>query len=99
MHTFSQILAEHLATIGGKTREIQDTFALDSQLKTKLAQENNYFAEEIVSVPCAGGIQVTADEFPKPDTTKEGLGKLKTVFKDNVSDKIIKHFRHCRFIL
>lgn len=55
-----------------------------SQTKTKEAQENNYFAEEIVPVS-VGDKQIVVDEHPKGNTTKDGLSKLKPAFKTDVS--------------
>jgi hypothetical protein len=43
-----------------------------------------YFAEEIVPVEIAGKmpVKIDTDEHPRPETTLEGLGKLKTPFRD-----------------
>ncbi len=44
-----------------------------------------YFAAEIVPVEIAGGksgpVTVAADEHPRPDTTLEGLAKLKPIVR------------------
>jgi 3-oxoadipyl-CoA thiolase len=61
-------------------RAAQDAFAYRSQMRAAKAQTDGYFAEEIVSVEVRGKktiTQVTADEHPRPDTTIEGLAKLK----------------------
>lgn len=67
------------------SRESQDQFAYDSQMKCKAAMESGRLAEEIVPVEIKGRRgQVTVvdtDEFPKPDTTLEGLAKLRPVFE------------------
>ena len=66
------------------TREQQDEFAAASHQKAALAQKNGVFDEEIVAVqvPQRKGdpIEVTADEGIRPDTTAEGLGKLRPAF-------------------
>jgi acetyl-CoA C-acetyltransferase len=76
--------AERLAEKYNITREEQDQFAYNSQMKAINAQENGYFDEEIVPVEInsrKGHIVVTKDEGIKPNTTLEGLSKLKPVFK------------------
>ncbi len=66
-------------------RADQDAFALRSQQRTAEAMKAGRLAEEIVavSIPQKKGepVQVTADEQPRPDTTLEGLAKLKGIVK------------------
>jgi 3-oxoadipyl-CoA thiolase len=68
------------------TRADQDAFALRSQQRAGKAIASGYFAEEIVPVEAPGGrggpIVVDQDEHPRPDTTLEGLAKLKTPFRN-----------------
>ena len=63
------------------SRTDQDAFALRSQQRAGRATASGYFAEEIVAVEVPGGkagpIAVGKDEHPRPDTTLEGLAKLK----------------------
>jgi len=63
------------------SRADQDAFALRSQQRAGKAIASGYFAEEIVPVEAPGGkagpIKVDKDEHPRPDTTLEGLAKLK----------------------
>ena len=67
------------------TRADQDAFALRSQRRAGTAIASGYFAEEIVAVEAPGGksgpIVVDKDEHPRPETTLEGLAKLKTPFR------------------
>jgi 3-oxoadipyl-CoA thiolase len=67
-------------------RKDQDAFALRSQQRAGQAIAAGYFAEEIVPVEAPGGrsgpIIVDKDEHPRPDTTLEGLAKLKTPFRN-----------------
>jgi 3-oxoadipyl-CoA thiolase len=67
-------------------RKDQDAFALRSQQRAAKAIAAGYFAEEIVPVEAPGGksgpIIVDKDEHPRPDTTLEGLAKLKTPFRN-----------------
>jgi 3-oxoadipyl-CoA thiolase len=68
--------AENVAERYHITREEQDRFAYESQMRTKAAAAKNVFAEEIVAVA-----DVKADEHPRPDTTLDALAKLKPAFK------------------
>jgi 3-oxoadipyl-CoA thiolase len=62
-------------------RADQDAFALRSQQRAAAAASAGYFSEEIVPVEVADGKapprKVKADEHPRPQTTIEGLAKLK----------------------
>src|SRR6195256_3529430 len=62
-------------------RADQDAFALRSQQRAGKAIASGYFAEEIVPVAVPGGkagpVKVDKDEHPRPETTLEGLAKLK----------------------
>jgi 3-oxoadipyl-CoA thiolase len=62
-------------------RADQDAFALRSQQRAGQAIASGYFAEEIVPVEVPGGragpVKVDKDEHPRPETTLEGLAKLK----------------------
>ncbi len=76
--------AELLAEKYSITREEQDQFALESQMKAKKAIESGAFKEEIIplEIQTKKGTRVFAiDEHPKFDTTLEKLGRLPTVFK------------------
>jgi 3-oxoadipyl-CoA thiolase len=79
--------AENVADEWHISREDQDAFALRSQQRTAEAKNNGIFAEEIVSVtaPAKKGDPqiVSEDEQPRPDTTLEGLAKLKPIVKPN----------------
>ena len=81
--------AENLVEKYNITREDQDTFALNSQMKATQAQQLGRFAKEIVSVaiPQRKGepIVFSQDEFIKSNTTKEGLSKLRPAFKKDGS--------------
>ncbi len=63
------------------SRADQDAFAFRSQQRAGQAIASGYFAEEIVAVEVPGGragpVTVDKDEHPRPDTTMEGLAKLK----------------------
>lgn len=66
------------------TREMQDEWALASQQKYQKAHNEDKFKDELmpVEIPQRKGdpIIFDKDEFPKPNTTLQGLAKLKPVY-------------------
>lgn len=76
--------AENLAVRDKISRIDQDKFAFHSQMKAVAAQQKGRFAKEIagIGIPQRKGDPriFDADEFIKPDTTLEILGKLKPAF-------------------
>jgi len=91
------LTAERLADQFGISREDSDAFALRSHEKAVAAVETGRFAGEIVPVdvvqrgPQPGGgvaertTRFERDEGPRPDSTLEGLAKLRPVFKQGGS--------------
>jgi acetyl-CoA C-acetyltransferase len=77
------ITAENIAKKYNITREEQDLFSLNSQMKIKFAQENNLFDEEIIPIKTQDGRVFEKDEFPRNDTSLEKLRELKPAFKKN----------------
>ncbi len=77
--------AENLNEIYKISREDQDKFALWSQQKAARAMQNNRFEKEIVPVeiPQKKGESklFTYDEFIKPESTPDGLAKLRPSFR------------------
>ncbi|MGE9694166.1 thiolase family protein [Streptomyces sp. NRRL F-5630] len=71
---------EEVAALDGTTREQSDAFALRSHQRAVAAQEAGHFDREIVAVPVKDG-EVTRDEGPRPGSSMEKLGKLRTVFR------------------
>ena len=73
--------AENVAEAFAVSREDQDAFAARSQARAGAAMASGRLAREItpVEIPQRKGdpLQVTADEHPRPDTTAEGLARLK----------------------
>ncbi|MCQ6282413.1 thiolase family protein [Bacillus sp. EB600] len=67
------------------SREDQDLFAYNSQMRAKAAIENERFAKEIVPVEIKGRkgavTIVDQDEHPKPHTTLAALAKLRPAFE------------------
>ncbi|MGL5434928.1 MAG: thiolase family protein [Lachnospiraceae bacterium] len=74
--------AENVADKYGITRAEMDSFSLDSQRKAAKAQDDGCFKKEIIPVKLSEGVFDT-DECIRKDTTLEGLGQLKTVFKED----------------
>lgn len=81
--------AENLVEKYHISREDQDAFAYWSQMKASKAQQSGRLAEEIITVEIpqrkADPIRFSDDEFIKPNTTKEVLGKLRPAFKKDGS--------------
>jgi acetyl-CoA acyltransferase len=87
------LTAENLVRKYGITREQADEFALRSHTRALAAIRDQKFQEEIVplkvqvELPAMNGTQPSfkeisfaIDEGPRPDTSREGLAKLKPVF-------------------
>ena len=79
------VTAENLVEKYNISREDQDAFAYRSQMKATKAQESGRLAKEIVNVEIPqrkkDPIIFANDEFIKPTTTPEILGKLRGAFK------------------
>jgi len=77
--------AGEVALQNGITREMQDEWAYGSQQKYRKASEEGKFNDELMAVEIPrrkkDPVVFTKDEFPKPDTSLEGLGKLRTVYE------------------
>jgi acetyl-CoA acyltransferase 2 len=75
--------AENLARKFEIGREEQDEYALRSQQEAKRALDAGYFSEEIVPVDVAtrkSTVRFEVDDHLRPQTTLEGLAKLKPAF-------------------
>jgi acetyl-CoA acetyltransferase family protein len=80
--------AENLARKHEVSREEQDAYALRSQVEAKRALEAGYLAEEIVPVEVKtrkGSFVFSVDDHPRPQTTLEGLAKLRPAFSKDGS--------------
>lgn len=78
------VTAENIAKRWNISREEQDEFALQSQLKTEAAQKSGKFKDEIapVVIPQRKGepVVVDADEYPRHGSTIDKLAKLPPAF-------------------
>jgi len=76
------ISADLIATREGYSREMVDTYALQSQQRAAFAQENGYFDRSLVSVHDQNGLSILEkDEFLRPTTTLEKLAGLPLAFE------------------
>ena len=81
------ITAENLAAKWGITREEQDAFALESQVRAAKAIADGRFKGQIVPITFQtkkGDVVFDTDEHPRA-TTLEALGKMKPAFKKDGS--------------
>ncbi|MCC6849686.1 MAG: acetyl-CoA C-acetyltransferase [Deltaproteobacteria bacterium] len=75
------ISADLIATIDRFSRDDLDRFALESQQRAKQALAEGRFAKSVVPAKNLDGtVALDRDEFPRPETTLEGLGKLEPSF-------------------
>lgn len=86
--------AERVAARWKVTREDQDRWAFGSQQKAARAWQRGAFADQIVPISVeqvtwhgskkeTRCVDFARDELPRPDTSMEGLAKLKPAFKQN----------------
>jgi 3-oxoadipyl-CoA thiolase len=76
---------ENVADRNEITRGDQDAFALLSQLRAAAAMTDGRLHGQLISVPIpqrdGSVIMVDRDEHPRPDTTPEGLARLRPAFR------------------
>ena len=76
------ICADTIATMEGISREALDDLSLESQKRADHAIRNGHFARSVVPVYHADGtLALDHEEFPRPQTTREGLAGLKPAFQ------------------
>ena len=83
MHPQSQqgVCADAIATLEGIDRDAVDDLALVSQARAAKAIAEGRFDKSLIAVKNPDGtVALDHEEFPRPETTKEGLAELKTVF-------------------
>ncbi|CPR11497.1 acetyl-CoA acetyltransferase [Mycobacterium bohemicum DSM 44277] len=74
--------ADLIATMEGFSRDDVDAYALRSQELAAAAWSGGYFAKSVVPVRDQNGLLILDhDEHMRPDTTMEGLAKLKPAFE------------------
>lgn len=74
--------ADTIATLDGYSREDVDAFAVESQRRAAHARDNGYFDKSVLPVRDKNGLMILErDDFIKPGTTVETLGKLRASFE------------------
>ena len=75
------VCADAIATLEGIPREALDALAFKSQQNAAQAIENGYFDKSLVPVfSTDGSLALDKEEFPRPQTTLEGLAELQASF-------------------
>lgn len=75
------ICADAIATLEGISREALDQLALVSQQRAAAAIAGGHFSKSLIPVYRAdGSLALDHEEFPRPQTTLEGLSQLKASF-------------------
>jgi len=75
------VCGDAIASIEGITREALDALALVSQQRADVAIKEGRFAKSVVPVLNEdGSVALDREEFPRPETTAEGLASLKPAF-------------------
>jgi acetyl-CoA C-acetyltransferase len=80
------VCGDAIAAREGITRADVDALGYDSQQKAKAAIAEGRFAKSLITVyNDDGSVALDHEEFPRPDTTMEGLAALKASF-DGIAD-------------
>jgi acetyl-CoA C-acetyltransferase len=80
------VCGDAIAAMEGISRTDVDALGYDSQMKAKAAIAGGHFAKSLVTVyNDDGSVALDHEEFPRPETTLEGLGQLKASF-DGIAD-------------
>src|SRR5689334_23375887 len=75
------VCADAIATLEGISREDTDQLALVSQQRAAAAIANGHFSKSLVPVFHEdGSLALDKEEYPRPQTTLEGLAALKPAF-------------------
>ncbi len=73
--------ADLIASLDGASREECDRVGLTSQQRTAAAQKAGYFDRSLIPIHNDdGSLALDRDEYPRPETTLEGLGQLNPSF-------------------
>jgi acetyl-CoA C-acetyltransferase len=75
------VCGDAIAAQEGITREVVDALALESQRRADIAIKEGRFDKSVVPVMNDdGSVALDHEEFPRPETTAEGLASLKASF-------------------
>ncbi len=76
------VCADAIATLEGISREAVDQLAAESQRRADIAIRNGHFDRSLITVYKEdGSVALDHEEFPRPQTTFEGLSELKPSFE------------------
>ena len=76
------VCADAIATMEGISRQDVDSLALESQRRAAAAIAGGHFNKSLVAVHNEdGSVALDHEEFPRPNTTAEGLANLKPSFE------------------
>jgi len=76
------VCADAIATLENIPRGALDDLSLESQKRADHAIRNGYFAKSLVLVHHENGtLALDREEYPRPQTTREGLAALKPAFQ------------------
>ena len=73
--------AENVANLKGVSREEQDDFAYESQMRYAKADAEGFWAHEITPIELPDGSTLDKDDSPRPGTERGKLGELQPVFR------------------
>ena len=80
--THQGVCGDAIATLEGISRRALDDLALESQKRAAVAIAENRFVKSLIKVYKADGtLALDHEEFPRPQTTAEGLASLKPAFE------------------
>jgi Acetyl-CoA acetyltransferase len=96
------ISADLIATLEGFTREDLDAIALRSQQNAAKAIRECRFSKSLFPVrdPFTGQVVLDRDEFPRPDTTAEGLAHSilpSSILVKRLQGRMVRHSTNLRF--
>jgi acetyl-CoA C-acetyltransferase len=76
------VCADAIAAMEGITREELEALGVESQRRADIAIKEGRFAKSIIPVlDDEGNVALDHDEYPRPDTTAEGMAQLKPAFE------------------
>jgi acetyl-CoA C-acetyltransferase len=73
--------AENVANLKGVSREDQDDFAYESQMRYAKADAEGFWANEITPIELPDGSTMEKDDSPRSNTQREKLAELQPVFR------------------
>ncbi len=77
------VCGDAIAAMEGISREAVDALGLESQRRAEIAIREGRFAKSLVTVYNEdGSVALDHEEFPRPQTTAEGLASLKASFNE-----------------